>query len=66
MKIAYIEPMLNMYNKSRDYLKPFGIKLIYKDGHSKSFCGNHRTALCASLTNKQQIYIEQLIRAIEA
>jgi hypothetical protein len=61
----YIEPMVNMYTGSEDYLKPFGIRVVYANGEQKSFCGNHRDVLCVPLTKKQRTYANILIKQIE-
>lgn len=61
MRITDIEPMCNMHEASKDFGKPFGIKLIYADGSS------HRTsfenALCASLSKRQRAFVETIIKS---
>lgn len=64
-KVSSIEPMINMYNKSKDYLVPFGIKVYYSSGESKSYAGNPSDALLNTLTKKQIKFVNDIIKAIK-
>lgn len=70
MRVEDVEPMLDMYRGDGpeprpSYMKPFGVKLIYQDGHSKRFT-DLDVALCAELTKRQRTYIENLKKEITA
>lgn len=65
MPIIDIYPMLNMYQKSKDYKKPFGITVVWHSGETKSFAGMPENVLCLKLTKKQRVYAEKLVAAIK-
>jgi len=64
-RVTSIEPMLNMYDKSKEYGVPFGIKVHYSGGQSKSYAGNPEDALVNTLTAKQVKYVKDIIKAIK-
>lgn len=66
MKVKDIIPLINVYPRSEDYLKIYGIRVIYTNGQQTSFAGNSRYALSLNLTKKQRAYTEALIRDIES
>ena len=58
-RITDIDPMLNMYRESKDYLKPFyGVRIFYSNGDNIRV--SYDDALCFHLTKKQRKYVEHL------
>lgn len=64
MKVKGCEPMINMYEGSIGYKKPFGVILYYANGVSKRYT-DLGLALCANLTIKQRKYVQNLKTQIE-
>jgi len=63
-RVIDVEPMINMYEKSEDYGKAFGVKLYYSNGRSRRF-SDLGLALCAPMGMKKRMYIEELRKKIE-
>ncbi len=61
-KIEDIEPLINMYKGSKDYRKPFGLRVFFKNGATQTFSGNVEDVLCLPLTKKQRKFCENFIR----
>ena len=65
MRVKDVEPMIDMSLTSAIYQQPFGVKLTYSDGTSHRFT-DFGLALCANLTKRQRVYVEDLQRQIHA
>ena len=64
MRVKDVEPMIDMYPGSEDYGKPFGVAIIYADGHCERFTDLGLALCCAGLTIRQRKYIKNLQREI--